>query len=58
MTATHTDTCRCCGTTVTWPHDPTEGGGRHTNMPADGNGLVTCDDCYDDATGYIHQEHP
>ena len=46
ITATNTDqdTCRYCGTTVTWSEA--------ANMPTDGNGMICCDGCYNEATGY------
>ena len=37
-------TCRYCGTTVTWSGE--------ANMPTDGNGMICCDGCYNEATGY------
>lgn len=37
-------TCRYCGTTVTWSEEAT--------IPTDGNGLICCDGCFNEATGY------
>lgn len=59
MNSERTDTCRCCGTEVAWTFDLDDPmtGGWDTYRPTDGAGLITCDDCYDDATGYIHEDH-
>ena len=43
-TNTYSSTCRYCSTTVTWSEE--------ANMPTDGNGMICCDGCYDEATGY------
>lgn len=44
-TTNHTDNCRGCGTEVTWTDE--------ADRPTDAAGLIACNDCYDDTTGYI-----